>query len=552
MKSLFKYLLILAVGSSVFYSCETTELDLLVTPNDLAVDQADANLLLNSTQLAYITNQEVLSDLGAEVVRIDYMFGLIYFNNYPGNTMSGSWARAYSSAGTPAVGMFTNIAAIEAINAESGGDFDFHLGIGKALQAHTLLQLTDYIGEATWSEALNPAEFPAPNLDSGEEIYATALGLLDEAEALLSGSNLIAPDNDLFYAGDTSKWIKMINTVRLKAYQTTGNLAAFDQIIAGGNFISSIDDDFQFNYGTNVLNPDNRHPDYAADYTPSGANIYQSNWLMNYMLEQDDPRLRYYFYRQQDMTPGADAPPNEEVLACSLAIPPDHYTGFVYCSVPNGYWGRSHGNDEGTPPDNFLRTAVGVYPAGGLFDDNTYDRLDLGTGGGGAGIAPILLASYVDFWRADRAMQAGNTTVALDFMMDGIDKSVEKVSSFAAVDANADLSFEPSSSDIVDFKASIESQFVSGDMMAKWNVLSQQYWVTLYGGATEAYNFYRRTGYPTTLAPSWEPEPGPFPRTFLYPANEVITNPSLTQKQTLTEQVFWDTNPAFPAFPPAN
>ena len=33
-----------------------------------------------------------------------------------------------------------------------------------------------------------------------------------------------------------------------------------------------------------------------------------------------------------------------------------------------GYWGRDHGNDEGTPPDNFTRTASGVYPAGGSFD----------------------------------------------------------------------------------------------------------------------------------------------------------------------------------------
>jgi hypothetical protein len=87
---------------------------------------------------------------------------------------------------------------------------------------------------------------------------------------------------------------------------------------------------------------------------------------------------------------------------------------------------------------------------------------------------------------------------------------------------------------------------------AKENIIATQYWIAMFGGATESYNYYRKTGYPTTVSPNWELDPGPFPRSFLYPQNEVITNPNLTQKQDLTTQVFWDTNPASPTFPPAN
>jgi hypothetical protein len=97
---------------------------------------------------------------------------------------------------------------------------------------------------------------------------------------------------------------------------------------------------------------------------------------------------------------------------------------------------------------------------------------------------------------------------------------------------------------VADFNAA------SGD--AKENIYAEQYFTTLYGGATEAWTYYRLTGYPTTLVPNWELNPGPFPRTFLYPQNEVVTNPGLTQKTTLTQQVFWDNNPASPTFPPAN
>jgi hypothetical protein len=73
------------------------------------------------------------------------------------------------------------------------------------------------------------------------------------------------------------------------------------------------------------------------------------------LWRKNDPRIRY-FYRQVDGTPGSldingDSSTSEETLACSLVVPPQHYIdgGYTYCSVDNnGYWGRSHGNDEGT------------------------------------------------------------------------------------------------------------------------------------------------------------------------------------------------------------
>lgn len=556
MKRFIKYIAIVFIAGGLLTSCETTELDLRTSPNELASDQADPNLLLNAIQLAYGTNQQVLSDRSAELTRIDYMFGRNYFNNYSGATLSGVWGRTYSSAGNGvgdgvSVGMLTNIQALEAIDAASETDYSFHLGVAKTLLAHQLIQLVDFIGEAAWSQAGSPGEFPAPTLDSGQEIYNVALGLLDEAENYLSGNPDALGATDIYYDEDTSKWIKLVNTIRLKAYATTGDAAAFNQVIAGNNFISSIEDDFQLQYGVSELQPDNRHPDYATDYTPSGANIYQSNWLMETMLDKDDPRIRYYFYRQVDATPGADADPNEETLACSLVVPPQHFQdgGYTYCSVPNGYWGRTHGNDEGTPPDNFLRTAVGVYPAGGRFDDNSFGNVGLGLGGGGAGIEPIILSAYVDFWRGQMATSDADKA---NFLQSGLEKSIAKVQSYGSLDANADQSFAPTAQEVTDYIDGVVSDFNAASGDDKENIFAEQYFITLYGGATEAWTYYRLTGYPTTLVPNWEPDPGPFPRTLLYPQNEVITNPNLSQRTSMTDQVFWDTNPSSPTFPPAN
>ncbi len=572
MNKIFKQIaMILAVGT-VITSCETTELDLTVSPNALSPTQSDPNLLLNSIQLAYASNQTDFNNLGAQLTRIDYFGSRDYFNGLPGNTINGVWARTYSSGGNipgdfVSVGILTNLQALEEIDALSDIDYSFHIGLGKLMYAHSLFQLVDVLGEAAFSQAGNATEFPAPTLDDGASVYDAAFVLLSEAEALLASGPSSQGATDLFYGGDTEKWVKAINSIRLRSYKNINNKAAFDAIVNGGNYISSAADDLQLGYGTSELQPSDRHPDFEAGYTPSGVGPYRSNWLMDLMLQNDDPRIRYYFYRQANGTPGAidvdgnAVPPNEETISCSLFVPPPHYAGFVYCSVDNGYWGRSHGNDEGGPPDGFLKTAPGVYPAGGRFDDSQFNETDaitgvllapgvgLGQGGGGAGIEPIILSSYVDFWIGEMAASDAEKATALE---NGITKSIEKVQTFGALDGSADTSFAPSDTDVEDYIADIVASFNTATGDDKENIFAEQYFTTLYGGGFESYNYYRKTGFPTTVFPNWEPDPGPFPRTFLLPQNEVLNNPNLTQRADLTTQVFWDTNPASPAFPPAN
>lgn len=548
MKKIYKYLLmtVLATGT-LFYSCETIELENLASPNALSPDQADANALLNQIQLAYRGSQITFNDRSAELTRIDYMFGRDYFNNYGSGTLNGPWNNLYS-------GMLPDIAAIEALNEDPNVNLNFHVGVAKAMQGHIMMQLVDFLGDIVWSEANNPSEFPSPMLDDDAAVYAAAIETLNQAAGLLAGVTA-APDGvqDLFTDGDVSAWQQLVNTLLMRANLTQQNYSA---ALNASNIIDDNSENFVFPYGTNELQPDNRHPDYGADYTDSGANIYQSNWLMNYMLETNDPRIRYYFYRQNECTPGASC--NEdgdgETLQCSLQSIPNHYIagGFTYCYLENGYWGRDHGNDEGTPPDNFTRTAVGVYPAGGRFDDDAFSNVGLGVGGGGAGVEPIYTAAYTDFMKAEAALALGQNGAAAGHFEDGITNSIAYVQTFGAIDGSADLSFEPSSDDVSNFIAGQVAAFNAADADGKWNLLGEQYFVALFGGAGDAYNFYRRTGYPTSLQANLEPDPGVFPRTFLYPSAEVIANPNILQRTDNATQVFWDTNPAGPAFPPAN
>ena len=251
-----------------------------------------------------------------------------------------------------------------------------------------------------------------------------------------------------------------------------------------------------------------------------------------------------------------------------------------WCSNFLGYWGRHHGNDEGTPPDNFTRTAVGVYPSGGSFDNMpdivNYDNhgnltasneairggVWQGNGGGGAGIWPIYLSSYVHFMKAEAAMWLGDTGTARVMMEIGMQHSFDKVLAMASVDPEADSNYFATSTDVSDFIAMKLAEFDAaagadtsldsfGWPVAKTqlDVLAEQYFVAMYGGGYDAWNFIRRTGAPRHLSRGLmdNAESGPFPRTGLYPSGEISANPSILQRQDNNTTVFWDQGAVNPA-----
>jgi len=87
-------------------------------------------------------------------------------------------------------------------------------------------------------------------------------------------------------------------------------------------------------------------------------------------------------------------------------------------------------------------------------------------------------------------------------------------------------------------------EFTDASPEKKLEIIIREYYIANYGNSIEAYNAYRRTGYPD-LQKHVLPSGGEFPRSFFIPASELDTNnnPNLVQKE-LTDQVFWDTNPA--------
>ena len=494
------YVFFFLITFGICLSCETTELNLTDNPNGLSESQANADFLLNEIQAQFAENVQEFGRTGMEVTRITNMAGRNYQNAYSPASQNARWSRSYQS-------ILKNIRIMTPLANAKG--LKYHLAIAKVIEAFTIVNLVDFYGDVPYTEAVGTLTNPA--VDKGAVVYAKAVVLLDEAIVLFSGSSLVSANfNDLFYNKVWAKWSALANSLKLKIYAQSRlvdptAITKFNAIIAGGNYIKVAADDFQYDWGISLANPDSRHPIFVDNYlaSPGGTTEYQSISFMDYMKNSksiSDPRMKYYFYRQV-----ASNTPFETIqfIRCSQEPIPPHYAGFAYCSLANGYWGRDHGNSEGIPPDGDKKTAYGVYPGGGRFDDNSYKVVTNAQGAKGDGITPIFLSSTVDFLRAELALNGG-TGDAKALLTSGIAKSFTKVRGFISRDKTAILTAVPAVTIDATYLAAVGNAFDSATSSGKMELVANEFFVSLFGNGIDAYNFYRRTGFPV-LTPAPDP-----------------------------------------------
>ena len=226
----------------------------LQNPNAPAPEQASLNDLYNSIQLGF---RNVFISAEGNPGAMARMYTSVNFTYRAGttpNTFNGLWGNAYN-------GLFQDVDAL--ITNSEGSGFDIHVGTAMIMKAYTMMVLVDLFGDVPYSEAGAGIDIISPKLDDGSAVYAAALTMLDEAITLLTGTSAIKPAYDNYYGGDADKWIKAANTMKMRAYLNMGDLAAFSAVT---NYISTAEDDFQFNYGNQRANPNSRHPRYNNMY----------------------------------------------------------------------------------------------------------------------------------------------------------------------------------------------------------------------------------------------------------------------------------------------
>ena len=487
-------------------SCETVETDLTENPNNLNPDDASIPFIFNQSQLAFNSFFQNLQFSEAQVTRMELMRNsATYANQFDADTFNGTWITAYANC-LIELNQLKMLAADLESDEINGNNI---IAAAQILESYIIVTLVDTFGDVPYSEALQGGNNLNPARDSGEEIYAAARVLLLDAIAKIDAGGSVDLPSDLYYGGDMSKWRALANSILLKLAVNSrlNNPQAASQanaVINGGGFINNNNGDFQFDYSTSGA-PESRHPLFTLQYI-SGASIYMSAPFIRRM--EDDPRFNYYFYLQN---------------------------GSIF--------GREHGDTSPNVASEFRDITIhGLYPAGGKYNDGSTGPGAPTDGAMGAGASIIMTNAFTQFLIAEAELMLNNNVGAARAALEnGITASMDKVTNFqsGAIPAGAP---EPSQDDIDDYIADAITRFNdAGGNQGKLDVIITEYYKSLWGNGIEIYNNFRRTSYPSDLAPSLDPTPGTFTNSMLYPSVHVNNNnsPDATQKESVGLKVWW-------------
>lgn len=459
----------------------------------------------------------------------------------------------------------TNIETLIA-QAQESGDL-IYVGIAQMQKAYLMSVAVDLWGDVPFSEATQLKEgIIAPKFDNQKEIYAALFQLIETAKTNLNSGEGLEPNNDdLFYGGDTAKWIKFANTFKLKLYNQTRLTTDFDQtafnaLIAENNFFTSIDDDFEFKHTQNISPTDERNELFLASYNSSQFTTYMSPWFyeilkgMNPAIHSGnpDPRIKYYFYNQLEA--GELPELGDEATGNPKADYWDKTTGFFSIRFGSqGPWRDFSAENSNTYP--------GIFPCGGRYDDGEGETMDATTA---TGVAPHRILTYDEFLYIQAELiqtnkLTGNATTKLQQAMQASFAKVDQVVKNSET-KQVGIPKLVGSSAVTTFINKIITEFTNGDNTKKLEIIMTQKWVATFGDPMDQYTDYRRTGFPIWANPNsnlkeYQLNNGDayplddsetilntlYPLSLFWPQTELNVNKNApAQKNPGTYKIFWD------------
>ncbi|TFZ67114.1 SusD/RagB family nutrient-binding outer membrane lipoprotein [Hymenobacter sp. UV11] len=396
-----------------------------------------------------------------------------------------------------------NLNGAQTLIANTQGTSPAYSGIAKLLKAYNFAMVTDMWGDVPYSQALQGLTVIHPAFDKQQDIYEGATGiqslfdLVREGLADLDKPGTLAPGaDDAVYKGDLTKWKKMGNMLLLKFANTVSKkdpvLAAkvINEVLTKGAdgtaAIYANADDFAVPFGTAV---GNTNPFYSYNVTNRPNDQMASTRFLDSLAAYKDPRMPKYF----TTTPANTAPTETTVFG--------KFTG-----IENG--------SNATAP---VRANRSLY--------NTYVL-------GNAGEAPVRLLTNFQrcFILAEAVITLKTPGIADSLYKQGIRASMQETG-LSQGDINSY------------FKANPAIVTLSGTDAHKVNQIIRQKWTAWVGNGYEAWNDYRRTGYPRlqpALNVSFTPN---IPQRLLYPPSEVAANGDNMPTVTIATPVWWTSTP---------
>ncbi len=178
-------------------------------------------------------------------------------------------------------------------------------GAAMILSAKFFQEMTDAFGDIPYSQAFQTGQYPKPAYDRPQDIYTALQTSLDEAIGYMDNDVTIAFANaDIVNHGDTEKWIKFANTLKLRLLIRQSEVAGFDpaaeiaKIQAKGGVLGA-GESVSVNPG--YSNSQNKQSPFYGNYgfgttgNVIAAGIAANEYVLNILLTTQDPRVERFF-----------------------------------------------------------------------------------------------------------------------------------------------------------------------------------------------------------------------------------------------------------------
>lgn len=564
MKLSIKYFKKLALTALILVasSCEIFDLDINQNPN--AISTGDPDLLLSSvinngmSVFAGGLNNTAHGFMGITTATDDFQMTNASWN--------GTWNFLYSGP-LKDLEELIKISSRDVGPADGSPDLPHHLGIAQTLKAYYFSLMVDLWGDIPYSEAFQgdaTQVITSPKYDNDSDIYANLLTLTDAAIANFARTSPVPVRGDIIYGTPSSttisNWRKAAKSVKFRLLLNTrrvaNNQAAIQALITENDLVDT-GRDFTFQFGK-FGNPDFSHPWYSDAYT-AGQNgfSYFGHQFMFEMLRDRDPRRPFYLKRQTSSILDPSDATDRQTIPCSQRddcvynyFPLSNLVAQGVFGVNAsalsasqraflaGFFGRDRSDPSGVPNDGGFRTAPGVYPAGGLYDDGP--EATANNNGFGTGIFPVITGWMVRLYKIEAALAIPGIT-GVDpqaLFIEAIRNQITYVNTFG-VGLDSDAT-SMTTAEVDTYVTTWQNRYTSSTN--KLAVVLKQSWFMNFGNGFEIYNAFRRTRLPNDIQTPLQ-RPRQFALRLPYAQDELNLNTANTPVifyDNPSSAVFWD------------
>lgn len=392
-----------------------------------------------------------------------------------------------------------------------------YVAISDILESICFQNLVDVYNDIPYSQALQGQANFFPSYDKASDIYDSLTAKLDIAinliQSNMSNSSAVLPaQDDIMFGGNMQMWLAFANTVKLRLLVRESNVSAKQAYIkselsatASAGYLG-LGQDALVNPGYSSSKPSPMYGSFGI--APNGSingsfNFIRSgNLAMVFYKTTNDPRLAYFYGKNGTQTNDANG---------------DYYN----ITFPLNYsdYAADYQGIQVTPTAN----GSGIGP--GLIQSASQS-------------AVMMTASESLFNQAEAVVRGYITGDAQQLYQQAITASFEYLNVGGDPDTYAQAYFSQTGVANVSWPSTMDLQIQA--------ILTQK-WAALNGiSNAEAWNDWRRTGYPVTkksLSPS-NVEPGP-PYRYYYPVEEPNSNPVAwknaggDQVDPFSSKIFW-------------